>query len=367
MDEFLITKIEAWPISLPLREPFVVATGTMSVADNVFIRVQLQSGICGLGEMAPFPDISGETQAGCLDVFRTVAPLLLGQSVLQWRRLAHELAEATSVVPSVRCGLETALLDAFARAINVPLWALWGGADVRVRETDVTLAIGAIEPVLKTAEQWFTRGFRVFKMKVGQDVDKDIRRVEAVWRAFPRVSFVIDGNQGFTAKEALDFLRAISRLHVPVILFEQPVSRDDWDGLLEVHRKSAIPIAADESVRSFSDARRLIEADGVDVINIKITKCGVRESLDIVNLVRRAGLDLMIGGMVESRVAMGCSFSLVLGLGGFEFIDLDMPLLLTHDPAKGGYRYEGCRLYPWASAGLGQELDTDQSSFCVIS
>jgi hypothetical protein len=60
----------------------------------------------------------------------------------------------------------------------------------------------------------------------------------------------------------------------------------------------------------------------------------------------------MIGGMVETRIAMGCSFSLVLGLGGFDVLDLDTPLLLTRDPVTDGYRYDGAHLQPWSGSGL---------------
>lgn len=365
-DEFRVTKIEAWPVVLPLVEPFVVASGSMTAAQNIFVRIQLQNGAYGFGEMAPFPDISGEDQAGCLMAFPSAATILLGQSALHWRKLAHELLESTGKVPAVRCGLETALLDALCRGMHIPLWSLWGGADVRIRHTDVTLPIGETEQVVDTARRWFARGFRVLKMKVGQDVDADIQRVDAVSRVLPAVSFVIDANQGFTAHQTLKFLDAVHRRRIPVMLLEQPVHREDWDGLFAVHRQSAIPIAADESVRSLADAERLIRLQAVDVFNIKITKCGVVESLDIANLARGAGLRLMIGGMVESRVAMGCSLSLVLGLGGFEFIDLDIPLLLAHDPIVGGYFYEGHAVHPWETPGLGQEIPGDSLNTIVI-
>ena len=366
LDDFLIARVEAWPISLPLVEPFVVATGSMSVARNVFVRIQLRNGVYGFGEMAPFPDISGETQLGCLEAFPAVAALLLGQSALHWRKLCGKLKEATAMIPAVRCGLETALFDALGRGMQIPLWSLWGGADVRGRETDITLPIGEVAKVVEKARHWAARGFCLFKMKVGQDIDEDIRRVEGVFQAHPTASFILDANQGFSAAHALKFLNEVKRQGLPVVLFEQPVHRDDWEGLLEVHRQSSLPVAADESVRSLADAERLIHARAVDVLNIKITKCGVMESVDIVTLARAAGLRLMVGGMVESRVAMGCSFSLVLGLGGFEWIDLDMPLLLAHDPLVGGYRYEGCRLQTWEGAGLGQELANDYSPSLVI-
>jgi len=365
-DEFGIVTIEAWPVQLPLSAPFVVASGSMSVAHNIFVRLRLQSGAYGYGEMAPFPDISGEDQAACLAAFPAAAQCILGQSAWNWRKLVHQLAEATREMPSVRCGLETALLDALCREMGIPMWVLWGGTDVRVRETDVTLPIGETEQVLSKAEEWFGRGFRVFKIKVGQDVEADIQRIEAVSRAHPEASFVVDANEGFNVPEALHFIKTMSRLSIPVLLVEQPVHRDNREGLTFVHRHSPFPIAADESVRSLDDAELLIREKAVDVMNIKITKCGVVESVDIAHLTKACGLQLMIGGMVESRVAMGCSFSLALGLGGFEFLDLDMPLLLSIDPIQGGYGYEGCILQPWKGSGLGMEMKKKPSSVVIV-
>ncbi|MGC3974907.1 MAG: hypothetical protein QM771_11050, partial [Nitrospira sp.] len=91
-------------------------------------------------------------------------------------------------------------------------------------------------------------------------------------------------------------------------------------------------------------ARCLVEAQAADYINIKIMKTGVIEARRIAHFTRSSGLRLMVGGMLETRIAMGCSFSLVLGLGDFDVLDLDTPLLLSTDPVIGGYRYEGPRL-----------------------
>jgi L-alanine-DL-glutamate epimerase-like enolase superfamily enzyme len=80
------------------------------------------------------------------------------------------------------------------------------------------------------------------------------------------------------------------------------------------------------------------------------------EAYEVALFTLASGLKLMIGGMVETRIAMGCSFSLVLGMKGFEVLDLDTPLLLGHDPVMGGYPYEGPRLLPWRDAGLGMTV-----------
>jgi L-alanine-DL-glutamate epimerase-like enolase superfamily enzyme len=338
----------------------------MDVAHNIFVRVTLRSGISGDGEMAPFPDISGEDQKGCLQAFPLAAKECLGHSATQFRKLSQRLREVAPFTPALRCGLETALLDALCRGMGIPLWGLWGGADVRRRETDVTLPIGPLDQVVETARAWHARGFRMFKMKVGHEVEEDIRRVEAVSGACPLTTFILDANQGISFDQASECMEAMERLSLPVMLFEQPVARENVEGLVGLRRRGTIPIAADESVRSLEDARRLIEQRAVDVLNVKITKCGVVESMDIAGLARASGIRLMIGGMVESRVAMGCSWSLVLGLGGFEFLDLDMPLLLSVDPIQGGYAYDGAVLEPWEECGLGMDMRQEPSSAIVV-
>ena len=239
--------------------------------------------------------------------------------------------------PAARCGLETALLDALCRHRAVSLWSFWGGADVRDRDTDITIPIAALERTVALAREWYRRGFRIFKTKVGIDAEEDIRRLEAVHRVFPDVAFIADANQGFTREECRMFVKGVGRFGGRILLLEQLVAKDDLDSMAALRRDTGVLIAAD--------------------INIKIMKSGVLDALDIAAFARTAGLRLMIGGMVETRIAMGCSFAMVLGLGGFEFLDLDTPLLLASDPVGGGYRYAGPMLQPWTEAGLGVETD----------
>jgi len=77
---------------------------------------------------------------------------------------------------------------------------------------------------------------------------------------------------------------------------------------------------------------------------VKIMKSGIARALDIVAATRACGLLPMIGGMVETRLAMGTSACLAAGLGGFAFVDLDTPLFLAADPFAGGCTYAGSTL-----------------------
>jgi len=348
-----IVKIECWPVDIPITDPFVVATGARVVAENIFVRLTLHDGTQGYGESAPFPEVGGETRDSSLTTLRQLAPTLIGASAGHYALRATEMAQTMPSHPAARCGLETAMIDAYSRSAQVPMWQLWGGQDVRPRETDITIPIATLEKSVSLARGWYAQGFRLFKMKVGNDVDQDIRRLEAVHHSLPGISFIGDGNQGFSREECLAFAKGVRRFGGTMVLLEQPVVRDDLDSMTAIRRDTGIPVAADESVRSLADARDVIAQDAADYINIKIMKTGVVEAIAIAEATLAAGLKLMVGGMVETRIAMGCSFSLVLGMKGFDILDLDTPLLLATDPVQGGYGYRGAQLEPWHTSGLG--------------
>jgi len=352
-----ICKVEFWPIDVPITDPFVVATGARTVAENVFLRVTLSNSAQGYGEAAPFPEVGGETREGCLTALRQLCTTVLGRSAADYKNIGLELSEQAPTHPAARCALETAVINAYCRASNIPMWQLWGGADVRARETDITIPITDLDKTVALARGWYAQGFRLFKMKVGKDVESDVTRLEAVHRALPGISFIGDGNQGFSRQDCLAFAQGVKASGGKMVLLEQPVVREDLDSMAAIRQETGIPVAADESVRSLADAQEVVARGAADYINIKIMKTGVAEAVEIACFTKASGLKLMIGGMVETRIAMGCSFSLVLGLGGFEVLDLDTPLLLASDPVTGGYRYKGPRLQPWSGPGLDMNVE----------
>jgi L-Ala-D/L-Glu epimerase len=351
----VITQVEFWPIDIPLLDPFVVASGARHIAENVFVRITLDNDTVGYGEAAPFPEVGAEDRTS-----------LVGQSTAQIRSLAGRMAELRYAQPAARCALETAVLDAYCRMADYPMWQFWGGTDVRPRESDITIPITTLDATVALARGWYEKGFRLFKMKVGHDVDSDIRRLEAIHRLLPEVAFIGDGNQGFSRRECVTFVHGVRQFGGQLVLLEQPVERGDLESLAAIRRETGIPVAADESVRSLEDAKHVIEHQAADYINIKIMKTGVVHATDIASYALRSGLKLMIGGMIESRIAMGCSLSLVLGGQGFEILDLDTPLLLASDPVRGGYTYQGPHLHPWITAGLGVSVEIPTVNRTVV-
>ena len=111
-------------------------------------------------------------------------------------------------------------------------------------------------------------------------------------------------------------------MEVTPVLFEQPVHRDDWECLGRVYHvakdKFGISVAADESCRSLDDVKKIVKENLADVINIKLAKVGVLGALEIIEVAQSSGLNLMIGGMVETRLAMGFAGHLAAGFGCFK-------------------------------------------------
>jgi L-alanine-DL-glutamate epimerase-like enolase superfamily enzyme len=111
------------------------------------------------------------------------------------------------------------------------------------------------------------------------------------------------------------------------VLFEQPVHRDDWEGLRDVSvvamDKYKVAVAADESCRSLIDAQKIINGNLAHVINIKLAKLGVLGGLEVIDAARKANVTLMIGGMVETRIAMGFAGHLAAGLGCFRSVSCE--------------------------------------------
>jgi L-alanine-DL-glutamate epimerase-like enolase superfamily enzyme len=127
-------------------------------------------------------------------------------------------------------------------------------------------------------------------------------------------------------------------------LLEQWLAKDDLEGMQALGAESGWLVAADESVTTAGDAVRVARAKAAHVINIKLMKGGVAAALDIVEVARREGLELMIGGNVESILAMTMSACLAAGQGGFRFADLDTPLFMAANPFAGGFTLEGDRI-----------------------
>lgn len=318
----IVDRVSVYTLDVPLTDSFEISLGTKRRATNVLVSLETEGGVVGWGEGAPLEPITGETVESAVVAAKAGASLLEGADLRDRRGLAAELKAALPGAVSSQFALETALYDAYCRERGVALAECFGGAPGPVR-TDLTVSIVDPETAAAETEAALADGFDEIKVKVGGDVESDLDRVEAVRESAPDAGIKVDANQGWTPKESIRFVDGARSRGLALDLLEQPVHRDDVDGLKRVTEAVRVPVAADEAVFTPADAHRIASEGAADVINVKAGKSGLTDGAAIAEIARGANLDLMVGCMLESAVGLRASAHLVAGVGTFSYVDLD--------------------------------------------
>ena len=336
-------------LAVALREAFVIASGRMVATRAVLVRVELDDGSVGWGEAACLPPVTREDMADVMAAVERAGDALAGHA-LDTGRLGELLPDS----PVARSGIECAMLDALARSGAVPLHELLAKSSrPAVMRTDITIPIAPAERMAELAREHASRGFDCFKVKVGKDAKHDRDALVAMHGAVPGARFRLDANEGYTARDALALLDDLLGDGLAVELFEQPCRRGDHAGMIEVTARSAVPVVADESIRSLDDLDRIARDREAHGVNLKLAKMGgPLAALAIGRRARALGMPVMAGAMVETRLGLTAMAHVVTALGGVDFVDLDTAFLLADDPFEGGYEARGPDLTLVAGTGL---------------
>lgn len=335
METTRIKAVTIQPIDVPLDEPFTISLGVQHSIKNVLVTILLENGIVGYGEAAPFESINGENQATVLAALNSYKECLIGKDAAGFVRISRHMKNLLWAQVTARCAVEMALLDAFTKSLDLPLYKYLGGMENQI-ETDFTIDMLNPEAARKSAGILALKGYNILKIKVGKNMKEDLQRAIAVVEGAPNVQFTMDANQGFTPCNAVHFLEELEKRDIRPLLFEQPVLKTDLEGMKFVKDHTCVPIAADETVFTSADAINVVRKGCVDVINIKIMKSGIIEALDIAAIARGANLGLMMGSMLETKLSLACSVHIAAGLGGFSHVDLDPHINSEREPFTGG-------------------------------
>jgi L-alanine-DL-glutamate epimerase-like enolase superfamily enzyme len=325
-----IESVRVRPLDLPLREPFEIALGVQESARNLLVRVETADGVVGVGEGSPLAPVTGETRESAVEIARAAGDVITGRPLADYRSVIETVRETFPGNGAAVVAVEMAVLDAYCRRRDLPLAALFGGEPTGMR-TDMTVPIVEHGVAAQRARDAVGRGYDTIKIKCGDTVDESVDRVTAVADAVPNATLTVDGNQGFSPSETRRFAEAVAAAGVTLAMVEQPVAASDIQGMVDVRRALAVPIAADEAVVTPTDATTVCRAGAADVLNLKLAKSGLLESAAIAAVARAADRDVMIGCMLESAVGVHASAHLVSGLGGISHVDLDANRLLADD------------------------------------
>ncbi len=345
-------------------EPFTIATGTMNHAQNVFIRVHTDAGFYGVGECSAFPMIVGETQDTCLVMAREFARLWKGKDALDIPARLKQLHDFTAGNSTIKSAFDMALYDIAAKSANLPLYQLLGGNKKKV-ETDITIGIATPKLMAEKAIDFKQSGATVLKVKLGKDAKSDVERIKHIREVIGSgIKIRVHANQGWSFNDAVYALQAIGQYDVQFC--EQPMRTWYDDRLPELKKLSPVKIMADESVYNHHDARKQINSNSCDYVNIKFSKSGgIFEAKQIHDVAAEKNIPCMMGGMLESRIALSAKLHFVYSSPNIKFYDMDT-CMLGHlaDPCIGGVTYDGYFLNIDDAPGIGADADESFLADC---
>lgn len=311
---------EAWP----LARPFAISRGVKTQADVVVVEIE-QDGTKGHGECVPYPHY-GETVEGVIADIEALSEDLqngMGRDELRDRMAAG----------AARNAIDNALWDLEAKTRGQPAWQLAGLPEPGPSLTAETIGLGSVEEMAASAMR--LAGAPLIKVKL--DKDLVLERMQAIHEKAPDARLIIDPNEGWTLallKEVAPRLKEIG-----VEMLEQPLPAGDDGGLSSYD--CPIILCADEACHT---KEGLSELTGkYQMINIKLDKTGgLTEAVDLARAAKELDLEIMVGCMVGTSLAMAPAT--LLG-GVARFVDLDGPLLLKQD-REPGLRFEAGYVYP---------------------
>ena len=360
VSEMGIEQIRVYQVTLAYKEPFTIAPSVNIETRNVVVEIITDYDVVGWGESSPSKRVTGETVETVIETLDKVAPKLVGKCPLRIEQDVEIMDSTVEGNPAAKAAVDIALHDILGKTCGKPLFMILGGYRTQVL-TDITLSIKPPKKMAEDAVKAVKKGFKALKVKVGVNAADDVERVRLIREAVgDGVQIRIDANEGWTPKQAIEALNKMEKFTVQFA--EQPVPAGNVNGLREVKKNSPIPVMADESVHSPEDAMRLIQAEAVDLINIKLMKSGgILKGRKIAEVAEAAGIPCMIGCMGESGIGIAAGTHLAAAAKNIRYADLDSDLLLKDKLIKKGGTTvrDSMRIFPKQS-GLGIEQMDDK-------
>ena len=307
--------------NLKFRHPFGISKGTKTHQPSLVVRLE-HFGKIGWGE-APaisYYNISVEQMVADLEAKKSFIEKFAFTDPDRWWHYLHHLIPNN---PFLVCALDMAGWDIYGKIRMKPLKELFPKSSLTPPKTDFTIGIDTVEKMVSKMKE---KPWPIYKIKLG--TDQDIEIIKSLRKHTDSV-FRIDANAAWTVDEALEKINVFKELNVEFI--EQPLAKDDWEGMTHLYAHSPLPLIADESCVKESDVDKC--KDHFHGINIKLTKCsGLTPALRMIERARELDLKVMVGSMNESTIGSAAIAHLMPQI---DFVDVDGPLLLEEDIATG--------------------------------
>ncbi len=347
-----ITAISYERLDLKLSEPYTIAYETIDRTSNFILKIETDGKLVGYGCAAPDPVVTNESPKDVAGVIKDIiSPYLKGKDPFTYALLLLELKKLLGKRSSALAMVDLALFDLVSKKAEVPLYKFLGGYRTYMA-TSITIGIMGLQETLRYADEFVKKGFTILKIKGGSNLEEDIAKMKSIHEKYPAIELRFDGNQGYTVKESVAFVKATASIGIEI--FEQPTKIESEERLGEVTDQVHIPVMADESLKTLTDAFRLAQNERVDMVNIKLQKVGgIWVGMHINSVAKAAKLDAMVGCIDECGLGIAAGLHFALSRPNIVYADLDGHLDIIDDPFHSIFKLEKGILYPTEKYGLG--------------
>lgn len=326
---------------LPLKHTFTIAHQSRDVQETLIVKLT-DGEFYGLGESTtnPFYGMTVENMTAALEAAR---PLVEAGDWKTPEQLWEMCKEIFASNPFAQCALDLAAWDLFTKKQGVKLYQYLKLDPTTIPTTNFTIGIA---DTAKMVEKMKELDWPIYKIKLGTDHDLEIVRE---LRKHTKAIFRIDANCAWTADQAIVYSEELKKLRVEFM--EQPLGKDDLEGMKEVYKHSKLPVIADESCIVESDVKK---CHGLfHGINVKLVKAGgITPGLRMLYQAKELGMQTMVGCMTESSVGITAIAHIAPLL---DYVDMDGAMLLAKDIARGVHIEPGKVTFP-DGPGIGAAL-----------
>ena len=279
-------------IRMQLVRPYHLSYRTFNEFEPYVIELEGEDGSTAWGDGHISPGSSAETRESgwdfCNEISTRLVGLRVGEALALVKRNMHYSKVAASAMAVGLEMLQHSPLFESPERIEFPL----------------VTPINSTEPdaIREEVESHVNNGFRTFKIKVGKDVQADLRRVATIQKAAPAgVMLRIDANRGYSVEEGVTFASSLNP--DSIALFEQPCPAENWDANAAVARASVVPLMLDEAICSLADIERASNIPGVGFCKLKLKRFGSLAGLvEGLERVRELGMEPVLGDGLGSEI-----------------------------------------------------------------
>jgi len=349
-----IKSIRAYLEKIPLTKPYSISYQTFTETEIVYLEIELENGIIGLGAANPFAEVVGETPASTLQHLQNDFLLqLIGRDIKDFPLMIDEVVTHFSGLPGTQAAIDIALHDAYGKYKNISVIDIYKKC-IDPLPTSITIGIKEISEMLMEAKEYQKLGFHILKIKTGANVEQDIERVSILLETFETSMRIrVDANEGYTLLQLKQFISSTEKLNIELI--EQPLPFNKDLELLSLPEAQKNKLVADESLINTTSAEALSRiGTPFGVFNIKLMKCGgIKAAKQIADIALKSKVNLFWGCNDESLVSITAALHAAYTCKNTKYLDLDGSFDIIESIVSGGFILKDGLMFPNNLPGLG--------------